>query len=368
MKKEVSSIQSWRFMENQQYEFVRGTGSDEELEKYRQCFMANGSDKSLGLLKWFHQKNLAGIQSIYYAIANENEIAAIYTYLPGKLKLLDETVVAMQSFDTLTDYRHRGKGLFISLASRLEKEESAKQIELVYGFANENSVHGFINKLGFTYFGDAPFLIKPFRTGYFIRKALSKNKIETAESNCNIEVPKRITLNSNIVIEEIKKFNPVYDKLWEKIKTLIPIGINRDAAYMNWRYVEKPGGNYKRYGLYKNGALEAIIIFTLKNKHDGKIGYLMEILYAPGREKEGLQLLKFASKILNRNKADLMLAWCLPGSYNYDCHKRAGFYKFPEKFRPLKLSIIVKKLNTTHEKEIYDVKNWFFSYSDSDTV
>ena len=150
-------------MNNQQYTLVRGTGNDEELEKYRECFLANGTDKSIELLKWFHQQNLAGLQSIYYALTNEKEIAAIYTYLPGKLKLMDQTVVAMQSFDTLTDYRHRGKGLFIKLASLLEREESAKKIELVYGFANENSVHGFIKKLGFTYFGDVPFLIKPFR-------------------------------------------------------------------------------------------------------------------------------------------------------------------------------------------------------------
>jgi hypothetical protein len=355
-------------MDNQQYEFVRGTANDEELEKYRQCFLENGSDKSLQLLKWFHQKNLPGIQSIYYALTNEKEIAAIYTYLPVKLKLMNETVIAMQSFDTLTDHRHRGKGLFIKLASRLEKEESAKQIELVYGFANENSVHGFIKKLGFTYFGDVPFLIKPFRVSYFIKKIFLKNKGETAGSNCIINAPQKLILKNDVVIEELKKFDIGYDALWQKIKNNISIGVNRDSTYMNWRYVEKPGENYMKYRLFKNGSLEAVIIFTLKNKHDGRIGYLMEILYAPGSEREGLQLLKFGSKILKRNKADLTLAWCLPHSYNYNCHKKAGFYNFPEKFRPLKLSMIVKKLNTTHEEEIYNVKNWFFSYSDSDTV
>lgn len=355
-------------MDNQQYEFVRGTGSDEELEKYRECFLANGSEKSLQLLKWFHKKNLPGLQSIYYALTSENEIAAIYTYLPVRLKLMDQTAIAMQSFDTLTDYRHRGKGLFIKLATKLEKEESAKEIELVYGFANENSVNGFIKKLGFTYFGDVPFLIKPFRIGYFIKKALLKNKNETGESNCLIEAPKKLLFKNNIVIEEIKEFDTGYDKLWQKIKPHISIGINRDSAYMNWRYVEKPGENYMRYGFYKTGNLEAVIIFTLKNKHDGKIGYLMEILHAPESKKEGLQLLKFGTKILKKNKADVALAWCLPNSYNYNCHEKAGFYKFPEKFRPLKLSMIVKKLNTTHENEIYNVKNWFFSYSDSDTV
>lgn len=355
-------------MEIQKYEFVRGNGSDEELKKYRRCFSENGTDKSLDLLKWFHQKNLGETQSIYYAFTPENEIAAIYTYLPGKLKLMDETVVAMQSFDTLTDYRHRGKGLFIKLASRLEKEESEKKVELVYGFANENSVHGFINKLGFTCFGEVPFLIKPFGIGYFLKKFFSKNNIESAESNCNIEAPDSVIINKEEVFRKLESFGADYNALWKKIKPCIAIGINRDAAYMNWRYLEKPGENYMRYGYYKNEVLQAVIIFTLKNKHDGKIGYLMEILYAPQYEKAALKLMKFCSKTLRKNKADLVLAWCLPHSFNYSCHKEAGFYKFPEKFRPLKLNMIVKKLNSTHEKEIYNVKNWFFSYSDSDTV
>ena len=43
-----------------QYDIVKGVGSDEELEKYRQCFIFNGSEKSLAILKWEHQQNLPG--------------------------------------------------------------------------------------------------------------------------------------------------------------------------------------------------------------------------------------------------------------------------------------------------------------------
>ena len=155
-----------------QYDIVKGVGSDEELEKYRQCFIVNGSEKSLAILKWEHQQNLPGLNSIYYAIDRKTQdIAAIYTYLPVILKCMGKIVNGMQSFDTLTDKRHRSKGLFIKLASKIEQEESLKNNELVYGFPNENSVHGFVNKLGFTYFGEVPILIKPFRISYFLIKS-----------------------------------------------------------------------------------------------------------------------------------------------------------------------------------------------------
>ncbi len=354
----------------EQYEFVRGTGSNEELEKYRQCFSENGSEKSIDLLKWFHQQNLPGIQSIYYAIdKSTNEIAAIYTYLPVLLKCMDKTVTAMQSFDTLTDYRHRSKGLFVKLASKLEKEEGLKNNELVYGFPNENSVHGFVKKLGFTYFGEVPFLIKPIGISYILKKFL---KIKTVpvikEINCKIDSPDEVLLKNSGSIKLLSKFEEDYDKLWAKVAPKITIGINRDKAYMNWRYVEKPGEDYSRYGFYENGVLKGIVIFALKNKHEGKIGYLMEILFDPENKNAGIKLLKFCSKVLKRNKADLILAWCFSHSFNYFCHRKAGFYKFPEKIRPQKLGIIAKTFNSTHAEDIYNVKNWFFSYSDSDTV
>lgn len=358
-------------MQNEeQYELLRGTGDTEELERYRNCFSENGSEKSIELLKWFHQKNLPGLKAIYYAIDKPtNEIAAIYTYLPVFLKCMDRVIVAMQSFDTLTDHRHRSKGLFIKLASKLEKEESLKNNELVYGFPNENSVHGFVNKLGFTYFGEVPFLIKPIKVSFIIRKLFKKPRSQGQEEIiCKIDSPNEVLLKNNCSIKFISKFSEEYDQLWKKVSTKIAIGINRDAAYMNWRYVDKPGEDYSRYGLYENGILKGIVIFTLKNKHDGKIGYLMELLYEPENEITGRNLLKFCSTILKKDGADVILAWCFPHSFNYFCHRKAGFYKFSEKIRPQKLGIIAKTLNSNHAEDIYNIKNWFFSYSDSDTA
>ena len=120
--------------------------------------------------------------------------------------------------------------------------------------------------------------------------------------------------------------------------------------------------------LYENDQLAGVVVFTLKNKHGGKIGYLMELLYDPKNEKVAKDLLKFCSRTLKKNNADLVLAWCFDHSFNYTCIRRNGYYKFPEKFRPQKLGFITKILNSKNTKDIYNIKNWYISYSDSDTV
>ncbi len=352
-----------------QYDIVKGTGNDAELERYRICFLNNDSKKSLNGLKWFHQKNLRGVNSIYYAIDWETQnIAAIYTYLPLILKCMGKVVNGMQSFDTLTDKNHRAKGLFIKLATRIEKEESLKNNELVFGFPNENSVHGFVNKLGFTYFGEVPFLIKPLKISYFINK-IFKNKVETVPQNhCIMDVASYIKIKSNVEIREILEFDQNYEDLYDLASSQINIGVNRNAEYMNWRYVTKPDERYARYGLYENNQLKGVIVFTLKNKHNGKIGYLMELIYAPQDKNAGRHLLKFCTETLKRNNADLILAWCFNHSFNYKPIRSNGYYRFPEKLRPQKLGFIAKTLNGKNTEDIYNIKNWYISYSDSDTV
>jgi hypothetical protein len=79
-------------------------------------------------------------------------------------------------------------------------------------------------------------------------------------------------------------------------------------------------------------------------------------------------LLRFSLRILKKNNADVILAWCYPHSFNYLSFKSVGFYNFPEKIRPQKLGVIIKVLKSTFEKEILKIKNWYISYGDSDTV
>ncbi len=352
------------------YTIVEGTGSDEELKKYKDFFNQNESEKYLDILKWFHQDNLRGEQSILYAEEPESRnIAAIYTYLPTEVKCMDTTIPALQSFDTLTDQRHRGKGLFIQLATKLAEKETTKGNQLIFGFPNENSIKGFVKKLGFTYFGEVPFLIKPLKISYFIKKIIQKNKInEEGDSHCAIKINTEIKLRNHAILKNIDNFGEDYDILWNVVKKSIPIGVNRDAAYMNWRFVNKPHTDYIRFGYYEESALKGIIIFTLKNKHGGKVGYLMELLFDPKNKQAGKELLRFSSRIFKENKTDVILAWCYTHSFNYATFKNAGFYNFPEKIRPQKLGVIVKVLKSKFEKDLLKIKNWYISYSDSDTV
>lgn len=92
-----------------------------------------------------------GISHIgYIAYDTGNLPVAYYGVLPCFMQLDGKQFLAAQSGDTMTHPAHQKKGLFVELANRTYELCRQNGIQLVYGFPNQNSEHGLINKLGWT--------------------------------------------------------------------------------------------------------------------------------------------------------------------------------------------------------------------------
>ena len=351
------------------YIILKGNGEDAELENYRECFEKNGMKKDFKNLQWLHQRNLANTNIIYYAMKRE-AVAAIYTAIPLIFSIDGKKKIALQSIDTITDEAHRGKGLFPKLASRLFGDAEKNEFELVYGFPNENSAPGFFKKLQWASFGEAPFLIKPLGLLYFIKKFFKNQKEASASGDENVDysIPPKTELQKNIFIKQLHSFEEDYDLIWKKAVKKIGVCVDRSAAYMNWRYVEKPGEQYAKCGIYIDDQLKGVIVFTIKNKHDGRIGYIMELIYEEAFAEVGVMLLKYATKVFKTENVDTALAWCFPHSFNYKSFTQSGYFNLPIKFRPQHLFLGVRALNDQEKNFIENYTNWYISYSDSDTV
>ena len=351
-----------------EYRIVKGSAGNDELEKYRLCFEKNGTERDMRNLQWLHHQNLLKQNSIYYAMQGD-EIAGIYTALPVAFKINDAVFPALQSIDTLTDIGHRGKGLFIKLANRLYEEAPANNYVLIYGFPNDNSAPGFFKKLQWTSFGEAPFLLKPLNPFYFLKKLLNRKKhTDFSSTNHIFDAPATKQLGGDEVIRVISSFQRDYDKLWQLAAQHIKVCVNRSSSYMNWRYVDKPGEHYYRYGVYTKNVLTGIIVFSIKHKHDGRVGYIMELIFDPADNSTGKQLLKFATQLFRKEHTDVVLAWSLPGSFNYSAYRKSGYYVLPEKLRPQQLFVGARVFDAGKASLVADIKNWYLSYSDSDTA
>ena len=339
----------------------------EDLKTYKACFDNNDDPKSLEHLEWMHFKNPLNKRYVDFAIHKENkDIGGLYAVFPVSFKHNQLTIVGAQSIDTLVDKNHRKKGLFKKLAKSLYQRCSEDAVKFVYGFPNIHSSFAFFNRLEWTPIADVPFMIKLINLDYIKRKLGEKNKLlGFFIPAMRIASKKKISLKEGMTIKMIDKpFGKEVDLIWEQFSKSINFSINRDAVYLNWRIFAKTSENYIVAGLYDKTALVGFVIYTVSEKHGGQVGYIVEYMYLPSYEKEARKLLAFANADLIEKKADVVLAWNFSHSPNHANIRSAGFIKFPEKLKPIKLFFGVRFFDNIK----VDLRDWYISYCDSDTV
>jgi len=84
----------------------------------------------------------------YIAYADDDIPVGYYGVIPCFLNYGGEKLLSAQSADTMTHPGYRFKGLFVELASLCYALCREQGIQLIFGFPNQNSYHGAVNKLG----------------------------------------------------------------------------------------------------------------------------------------------------------------------------------------------------------------------------
>lgn len=335
-----------------------------DVDIIKNSFENNLLPKDIDKLKWLYLNGINGPMKACMAFKDE-DLAALYALFPVEFKIQNKLVNGLQSLDTLTDENYRGLGLF----KKLSKASYEKGVELnynfVYGFPNGNSAHGFFNKLGWNELGEVPFLILPNNINYFLKKIPIISKVEKLLPVIRLFNGK---VKNNNSIKSISKFNNDSTDLWNKFSEKHVVGVNRNAKYLNWRFIDKPNEEYQIKGYYCKNVLEGFIVYTSKKKHGGNIGYIMELIYNPNDPKIAKKLLKFAKNELVVNKIDVCLAWCFKHSESYKIFKSQSFLKMPKFLRPIELHFGYKQLNSEDCRILNSLENWYLSYADSDTV
>ena len=96
-----------------------------------------------------YDTSYTGLENVGYMAYNMDEKpVAYYGVIPCFIQYKGEVMLAAQSADTMTHPNHRFKGMFVELSNKTFDLCRHLRIRLVFGFPNQNSYHGAVNKLG----------------------------------------------------------------------------------------------------------------------------------------------------------------------------------------------------------------------------
>lgn len=300
-----------------------------------------------GKLAW---KFANGTDAALTAVARRGtEILGLSTYLPTALSIDGSRAKAYQAIDSIVSERARGSGIFTRLARTFSDDQASKSIDLVWGFPNANAAHPWFAKLQWTRLGTAPFLFKPLRAGYALRRF-----------GLPIDFPLSAARNEGA--PQISEFDDTASALGEQLSRSVGCMVVRDRDYLNWRLFRCPSATYRTVAL-KSREVTAFVSTHLTEKHGGRIGYVMEAM----GDKELESLLRSELGYLRENGAEVVLAWCFPWSPNYSAYRAVGFYPLPDRFRPTEIHFGARAYSARGATAL-DARSWYLSYLDSDTV
>jgi GNAT superfamily N-acetyltransferase len=286
-----------------------------------------------------------------FAVARlDDKVVGISSYIKSDMQFGTSHGTGYQAVDSFVAPEMRGKGLFTRLAKTYADHAQARGADLLWGFPNDNAAPAWFGKLDWTNHGQAPFLIKPLRAGYFLRKL-----------RLGGDFP--LTLGRDQNLEPINSIGVWADELWDRFSTGIGCATIRDGAFLNHRLFDAPHAQQYRVVADTASRGGALVATREAEKHGGRIAYIMEAM--GGSSLRGL-LNSELSRFRDRG-GELALAWAFPWSPNYSALRRSGFIPLPERIRPIHIGF-GGRVMSPQALPAQQQKKWYLSYLDSDTI
>lgn len=245
----------------------------------RQVFGNRFCEDPEAYFKWKYVNSPGGPARGIIALSG-SDVAGVYSVMPIRLLLNGRATLAAFSFDTMTSSQYQRRGLFIKLASELYRALAKEGFNLVYGFPNNNSMHGFIHDLGWRRINSFNAYVIPTSIDkrfmdndpkrlphYAVGKLLAPIYTAIAD-RCALSVRDVSAIHLQAYDEEL-------ENVWVKSdKTQWPFCLIRDGEFLKWRFFDNPEHKYHT--------------FLIVSKKHGPIGYAVFKIEAAGHLRKAI--------------------------------------------------------------------------------
>jgi GNAT superfamily N-acetyltransferase len=324
--------------------------------------------------RWEFRDNPAGHGSIWLAVAG-NKVVGQYAVIPVRVQYRDEVVVSSLCLEVMTHPDYRRQAVFSTLGSRLHEELEKEGIPVTYGFPNRYSVQGLVSKLGWIYICCLRVFVKPFGASRIAQIFKSHQALGFPMKSMlrlftrRLSGPDDTPLDEGGEIKWIDRFDERIDVFWEHAAPRHRIAVVRDSKYLNWRYFDNPGRQYRAVIAQKGEEILGYVILRCMKQFGLRGGMIVDLEALPNRESVLSILLREAENFLRGRQMDLA-ACLINGDDKYvTVLSRRGFLPLPKKawFKEWHFEC---RLNTPafDMESVSNCSDWFLTFGDTDVI
>jgi hypothetical protein len=266
-------------------------------------------------------------------------------------KIGESTCLCHKGVDVAVDDSYRGQRVYTKLTKR--KHEVNKELKEGFTYSltanpilinRKRDEENFLFPYGIKYLVKVNDVKKHFmsdrnsKKGIKLKVGLHGAKILNKITNLNPQPP-----STNIEIKEVEKFDDRVNTFYNKVKTNYAFIVEKNAEYLNWRYCDKRGGDFKSWIAEENGEISGFIVLRV-NRIDPAYpkGFVMDLLVLDGRLDLVENLVSFASIWFDNSEVNMVHAQLVAGHAYEAVFDKYGFLDSRIKphltYRPMNIS------------------------------
>jgi GNAT superfamily N-acetyltransferase len=327
---------------------------------YRRVFGPDAAAVSRLRWDWLYRRNPTNPDGIprIWVVREGPTIVGHYATIPVRLAIRGRELGASWGTDAMVAPERRRQGLGERLFRTWDRS-----VEASMGLGLSDSSRQLLRKLHWPDLPSVPCLIKPLTRRAFRRPSwpTAMNRLVSAVFTLPIVKIVGRVRPPRADVEPLRRFDTRFTDFWERIAPKFDLAVRRDAAYLNWKYIEPPHIRYSVVGLKRNDRFEGYAVFRHTREPLGRITALVDFLVDPSDEA-GLQaLLRWVDAEARAADSDKIRCYATHAGFRR-MMRRSGYFQIRSS-----LMLTVKINAIALPSGFYkDTDGWHITLGDSD--
>lgn len=318
------------------------------------------------MFRWLFEKNIYNPQgSHFFHVAKDGDrVVASDCLMPVPLQIKGKRYLAAWSIKTMTHPDYQRQGIFRAMTEHNIARARELGIDVILGFANANSYPGY-KKFGWDVLVERRAVIRPLDIKGSLAKKKGLGPLAGVGNTLYRSLDRRrlAALASKVGDYQTEIYDTAsqVSEIWPRMQATIPVLIERDQRYIDWRYNQRPGHDYKFALARGKKEAEALLIFRHNHTNDSCI--IIDYVGAPRSEALPSLMLTTIRHCLDHN-----LRYIINSSGSLFDDYLNDHFGFKYLTSPLANNMFIAcRLNPAIALETLKKEtNWFYSYGDSE--
>lgn len=352
------------------------SGDEAQILRLRRLVFGDTDEQrnTEGYWGWEFRDNPAGHGRIWLALAGD-KVVGQYAVRPVRMQYCGEVGVGSLCLDVMTHPDYRRQGVLTTLGTKLHEELETEGIPVTHGFPNSNSVGGLVSKVDWIYIRSLRVFVKPLNVARVVERFIPNQVLSFLVKGLSRQLTRLIFGCGRAFAQEagqtrwMDRFDDRIDVFWERIAPKYRVAVVRDSTYLNWRYFDNPGRDYRALIAETDDEIMGYVIVRCMEQFGLRAGMIVDLGALPDREPVLDVLLVEAEDSLREQRMDLV-ACLINGDNDYVAVlRKQGFLPLPGKLG-FKEWYFGCRINTPRLDKAFfaDPSNWFLTFGDTDII